>query len=263
MPEKMNAFITKRRSQGGYSFTLDEVRIFLGVSENAVTQAIFRYQKKGLIALVRNGFYVIIPPEYSQSGMLPCHLYIDQLMAWLKKPYYLALFTAAALHGAGHQQPMASSVMTVRPPLRSIKNSKNSILFPIAVKWDEQDIEKKKTDAGYVRVSSPELTALDLMYYLRRTGINRCATVIGELAEVLDPEKLRQTAQRYPHRSAVQRLGYLLELTAKNAALATALAGLIAKRNCHYLPLSPHHNRIGEHNGRWKIIMNIKVENEP
>ncbi|MEA2081488.1 MAG: type IV toxin-antitoxin system AbiEi family antitoxin [Elusimicrobiota bacterium] len=258
----LKEFIFERRSKGGYSFSLDEVRQSLRLSYNTAKQTLYQHQKKNQIALIRNGFYVIIPPEYSHRGMLPIYLFIDDLMKWLNKPYYLSLFTAASLHGAGHQQPMESFVITVSPALRNIKNEKLIINFSVKNRWDENDIVKKKTEAGYVKVSSRELTALDMMYYMKRSGINRCTSVLSELAEVLDAEKLKQTALRYETVTAIQRLGYLLDTQTGRKDLSEVLQTILKKKKYFYAPLSTHHGKKGEFIPKWKIIRNIEVESD-
>lgn len=253
-------FIFSKRSKGGYSFSIDEVRQVLGSSTNTVKLALYRYQKKGAIALLRKGFYVIIPPEYSQRGMLPVYLFIDDLMKSLNKPYYLALFTAAALHGAAHQQPMESFVITVKPSLRAIKNKKVCLNFSVKKKWDERDIVMKKTDVGYIPVSSPELTALDLLLYLNRWGINRILPIINELTEEMEPDRLNATANRYAAFSAIQRLGFLLDCVFERKELAQSLLEIVKGKKCYYAPLSPHHQKKGEFISPWKIIKNMEVE---
>jgi len=258
----LKEFIFDRRAEGGYSFTLAEVKQFLGLSYNAVKQTLYRHQKKKQIALIRNGFYVIIPPEYFHSGTLPIYLFIDDLMKWLNKPYYLSLFTAALLHGAAHQQPMESFVITVKPTLRNIKNEKLIINFSVKNSWNKNDIVQKKTDAGYVKVSSRELTALDLMYYMRQSGLNRCSSIISELAEGMNAEKLKQTAARYPKITAIQRLGYLLDTQTGRKDLTGQLQKVLAKKKYFYSPLSPYHGKKGKFITRWKIIENIKVESD-
>jgi phosphatidylserine decarboxylase len=40
------------------------------------------------------------------------------------------------------------------------------------------------TDAGFINVSSPELTALDLLSYVDKIGMNRVITILSELVEV-------------------------------------------------------------------------------
>jgi len=258
----LKEFIFNRRAKGYYSFTLTDVKQSLGLSYNAAKQTLYQHQKKREITLIRNGFYVIIPPEYSHGGMLPVYLFIDDLMKWLDKPYYLSLFTAAALHGAAHQQPMRSFVITVKPALRNIKNEKLVINFSVKNGWDTRDVVQKKTDAGYVNVSSPELTALDLMYYLKSSGISRCASVISELAEVMNAEKLKQTASRYTKTAAIQRLGYLLDTESDRKELSKALHKIISGKKCFYVPLALYHGKKGAFISKWKIIKNIKVESD-
>ena len=262
MNNTLEKFILSKRSEGGYSFTLNEVRQALGSSHNAVKQTLYRHKKKGTIALLRKGFYLIISPEYSKRGMLPVYLFIDDLMKSLRKPYYLALFTAAALHGAAHQQPMESFVVTIKPTLRAIKNKKICINFFVKNKWDNRDIIIKKTDAGYVPVSSPELTALDLLSYMNYWGINRIVPIINELVDEMDSTRLSETARRHATGTAIQRLGFLLDVVFENHRLAKSLFEIIKNKKCYYVPLSPHHEKNGEFISSWKIIKNMEVESD-
>ncbi len=241
---------------------MKEARQYLRVSALAAKQALYRYQKKGDIALVRKGFYVIITPEYSHRGMLPAHLFIDDMMKWLDKPYYLGLLSAAALHGAAHQQPMESYVVTVRPPLRNIHDNRISIKFITKKIWADADIEQKKTDAGFVHVSTSEMTALDIIYYLRHTGISRAATILSELADVLDPGILQETASRYGISTVIQRLGYLLDVVLDKTELSESLYDLLSQNDHFYTPLSPHYDKKGTFNPKWKIIHNVNVESD-
>jgi predicted transcriptional regulator of viral defense system len=260
MNTTLEKLIKSIRSKGRYCFTLEEVRQYLQVSPIAANQALYRYQNKGEIALVRKGFYVIIPPEYSHRGMLPAHLFIDDMMEWLDRPYYLGLLSAAALHGAAHQQPMESYVVTVQPSLRNIQNDKISINFITRKAWDDVDIEQKKTDAGYVNVSSSELTALDIIYYLKHVGISRAVTVLSELADELDPDKINDAATRYGVFTVIQRLGYILDVVLEETELGKSLHELLDSRDYFYTALSPQYEKKGDFNPKWKIIHNVDVE---
>jgi hypothetical protein len=58
---------------------------------------------------------------------------------------------------------------------------------------NEKFLEKRKTPSGYVKVSSPELTALDLLQFERHIGgLNRAATVIDELSESIKAENFTE-----------------------------------------------------------------------
>ena len=75
-----------------------------------------------------------------------------------------------------------------------------------AVVWREH-----KTDTGHMKVSSPELTALDLLRYAPALGgLDNVVTVLGDLAYGLDAEQLAALSGTV-ERSVVRRLGYLLE----------------------------------------------------
>lgn len=159
-------FINEVRAKGRYSFALDELKSIFDQSDKAVNQSLFRLKNKRKIAQIRKGYYAILSPEFSRQQMVPPYLFIDDLMHSLKKPYYVGLLSAAALYGAAHQQPMEYFVIVKRPALRDIKNKKIKINFFVKKQWRKQDIVQKKTDAGYINVSSPELTTLDLLYYI-------------------------------------------------------------------------------------------------
>ena len=124
------------RSKGCFTVTQNELLEKFNISPKTLNQNLFRLKSKNQIAQIRKGFYAIIPPEYSHQGMLPVYLFADDLMKSLKKNYYLGLYSAAAIHGAGHQQPMESQIIIEKPALREIKNDKLSIRFFTRSKWN-------------------------------------------------------------------------------------------------------------------------------
>jgi predicted transcriptional regulator of viral defense system len=258
----ISEFLFKIRARGRYSFTLDELRSTLTISEKAISQSLFRLKSKGQIAQVRQGFYVIVPPEYSSSGILPLYVYIDQMMNWLDRPYYVGLLSAASIHGSSHQQPMESFIMITNPALRKISHPSIVINFLVKGSWEESDIIKKKTDAGYINVSSPELTALDLLLFNNWLGINRATEIISELAEEMKPSVLAQTARRFPVTATIQRLGYVLDNGLSNEKMASVLEKVLAGRKVHPVPLSSSKERRGGISSRWKIIQNMEIESE-
>lgn len=257
----LEEFVTATRARGRHSFSWNDLRQHFDLSGKALKQALFRLKSRKKIAQVRQEFYAIITPEYAQKGMLPVHLFIDDMMKSLGKRYYVGLFSASALHGAAHQQPMEYYVITERPALRDIRNSKLRINFYVKKDWSDADIVNRKTDAGYIRVSSPELTALDLLSY-GNFGISRVYTVLEELAEVFNPQKLTRTAKAYPQTAAVQRLGYLVDKELGNEKLAVALKKAVKDRALYPVPLLRSRDAGGETDPDWKIIKNTVIERD-
>jgi predicted transcriptional regulator of viral defense system len=262
MSESVDDYIFSVRSQGNYTFTLEDVRKKVPGSNDAISLALNRAVRKNKIVSIRKGFYVIIPPEYSNKGIIPVTYFIDELMKWLARSYYLGLYSAAALLGAAHQQPMESYVITHKPPLRSIRNDRLLLNFLVKTVWDDQDIRQIKTDMGYIRISSPELTALDLVYYQHKGGINRALVIIEELTEHIKPKILLEAAKRYPFTAAVQRIGFLFDKELSFNELSKPLESYIFQNQPVYTRLSTRHPKKGNYNSKWKIVKNIPLESE-
>lgn len=180
------------------------------------------------------------------------------------KPYYIGLLNAAAWYGAAHQQPQNYSIITSAPALPAINKPYAQVKFISKTQWNGVDIVQQKTNAGYVNVSSPELTALDLCHYTRHAGgINQVATVLQELAEEILPEKLIQVAEGYASIMAVQRLGYIMELLGEDS-IAGILKGWLKSKKHHATLLDTgnkrHYSKVTGND--WRIIVNTEIETD-
>ncbi|HBO25370.1 type IV toxin-antitoxin system AbiEi family antitoxin [Culturomica sp.] len=259
---KWDQFFVELQSQGRYAFTFEEVGNHFKSSKKTLLQGLYRYKTKKQIAQIRKGFYVIIPPNYSNQGMLPPYLFIDDLMKSLSKPYYVALLSAAALYGAAHQQPMEYFVIAKTPAPRSINNKKLKISFFSKNSWEQDDIVQKTTDVGYLNVSSPELTALDLLAYVDKIGMNRTVTLLQELVQAMKATTLYRTAKRYPNTPVIQRLGYILDKTLSEEKLSNPLLKILNKRNISPVLLITQKEKQGELDETWKVIKNREIESD-
>jgi predicted transcriptional regulator of viral defense system len=256
----LDKYLTEVRSQGRYAFTVEELKKRFNLSVPALRQNLFRLKLKKEISLIRQGFYVIIPPEYSTQQMIPPYLFIDDLMKSLNKPYYVGLLSAAALYGAAHQQPTGYTVITQSPPPRSIDKLK--IIFFSRQIFLQDGIVQRKTPAGYIRVSSPELTAVEFFDYIYKFGINRITTILQELSEEMKPSSLLKIAKQYPNTAAIQRLGYILDKVVSAEKLSDALCKVLNERTCFPIPLSPQKGKRGETDNKWKVIKNMEIESD-
>ena len=256
-----NKYLDEVRSQGRFSITLSELQNHTGLSYKAIQQTLFRAKKRGKIAQIRQGFYVILPPEYSKPGILPVYLYIDDLMRFLNRNYYVGLFSAAALHGAAHQQIMNAQIIIEKPALRRIKNEKMEIDFFVKNKWNDQNVILKKSDAGYFKVASPELTVFDLIYYNKRIGgINRILPILEELSEAIDVNNLITIIKNCKNNFVLQRLGYIYDHILKEDNLADTIYAAIKDAKTNSVPLSVLNSPIGNLDNKWNIIENIKPD---
>ena len=253
-------YLTEVQSKGRFTISLAELQSKFDVSDKALLQNIFRLKSKNRLAQVRKEFYVVIPPQYSNRGMVPPTFIIDDMMKHLNRDYYVGLLSAAALHGASHQQPMEFMVMIKKPALRKIKNQKLLITFFTKGNWDKYQIIEKKTDAGYINISTPELTAFDLVNYHKDIGgLNRIVSILEELTEEMKPSIIAKTAKSQTT-PAIQRLGYVLNELG-NESLSNSLFKTIEAKKTREIPLSlAHKNRTGEIDGHWRVIKNTKLD---
>ena len=106
--------------RGRYAFTRAEVATALSLSDEALTKGLQRLARKDRVRMLRRGFFVIIPVEYSATGMIPTDWFIAELMQFLDLPYYIGVLSAAALHGAAHQQPQEYHVVREQGQLENL-----------------------------------------------------------------------------------------------------------------------------------------------
>jgi predicted transcriptional regulator of viral defense system len=223
--------------------------------------ALHRLAKQGLIASPARGFYVIVPPEYRSLGSLPADQFIPALMQRLGLTYYAGLLTAAQYHGAAHHRPQEFQVMLAKSR-RPLISGAVRVAFIVRKDISAIPVQSFNTPRGTVLVSTPEATAVDLVGYPGHIGgLDQAATVLGELAENLDAEKLVAAAQTAPI-SWAQRLGYLL-VKAGAGDRTEALKSYVrqhARQTAVLLPTAPHNDAIRDDD--WKLIVNAQVEPE-
>jgi len=252
-------WVERLPEQGRYVFTRQEAEGFSNASRVAVQHALRRMKERGRIVAPRRGFYVLVPAEYRVAGCPPASWFIDDLMRHLGRRYYVALLSAAALHGAAHQQPMVFQVVVDRP-VRDMKAGRVKIETHRKRAMDDIATSEVQTETGTMVVATPETTAFDLIHFPAAAGFwDNVATVLAELTERLSPDRLLQAAKR-AMLSDVQRLGYLLDLVSQDR-LADPLAGWLGKRRTTVVRLRSD-KPAGDHGlvSRWRLIPNEHVE---
>ena len=258
-------WVNQQLAQGKYAFALHQLRAdFPEQSQTANKFALKRLVDKELIISIHKGYYLIIPPQYRSKGILPPTLFLDAFMKELNRPYYLALLNAAAYHGASHQQPQEFFVVTGFPVLRPMQKKGLKINYISKKEIPEKLLDIKKTEAGYLKISNPALTATDLIQYAKRVGgINRVATILAELAESIQPDAFDAILLQHVPVTALQRLGYLLDKVFNSQSLANALFKVLEdnKALLFRIPLkasAPAKGFIADE--KWKVIVNTQIE---
>jgi predicted transcriptional regulator of viral defense system len=230
-----------------------------GRSEAAFKQSAARLAKKKRIARIHGGFFIIIPVEYAATGTVPAEWFIADLMDYIGQPFYVGLLSAAALHGAAHQQPQQFHVVTTGP-LRDMRSKGLAIRFFSKSRFADVPLTRVKVQTGHIPVSTPEATALDLIRYARRIGgMDRVFTLLQELGEVMDAENLAKSASADETVAYAQRLGFLLE-RAGFSSLTGPLSQWVNEKKPLPARLEPSMSSGGSRQDeRWRILVNIDV----
>ena len=260
---KARRFIESLPAVGRYHFDSAEARAALG--ETAAKFTLSRLARQGAIASPARGFYVVVPPEYRALRCLPADQFIPALMEQLGLGYYAGLLTAAQYHGAAHQRPQEFQVVLDKPR-RAIECGRVRVAFVTRRRLRDVPTQRLNTPRGVLLISTPEATAVDLVGYQHRAGgLGHVATVLAELAEKVEPEKLAAAAATAALPWA-QRLGYLLERVGAGEKLGP-LKAYVRARAHESVMLFPSATRSGvlranrtERSEDWKLFINGDVE---
>ena len=254
-------------SHGQHVVDVSDVMALTGVPEREATATMTRLRRAGQFFAPAAGIYVAIPPEYKSWGVVPAMDFIAPLMQKLGRRYYVGMLSAAELHGAAHQRPQVFQVMVDRQ-VEDRDFGRVRLRFYTRAKLEMRPTTLRNSTTGQVRVSTPELTLLDLAARPNDAGgLNNVATVVAELAmeQRLSPVQLAEVARLFP-RSVVRRLGWLFERVtdeAETTALTASLDQLLTESDRPPRAvdlLDPSGPRRGTANRRWHLVENTEVE---
>ena len=264
----LDNYIKELLSKGKGYFTTQEAVEALQITNAALRVRIHRLKNLGEIVSPARNLFVAVAPEYRSLGCVsPAELAIILMKFW-KQKYYAGLLTAALYHGASHQKPQIFQLV-VDKQIAPLTIGKVAIEFIFKKSLDGLPTQPIEAKAGYMHISSPEVTAMDLIVYSHRVGgINAIATVLSELVDALNPEKLVSLAQTLKGKTWVQRLGWILEQidtvdNEKRNTILNALQVYLGNHRLFYKPASPGLEIAGySRNKKWMIIENTSVESD-
>ncbi len=258
----VSEFIREREIRGQVTFPLNEVREATGLSAKTVITELQRQASRGRITIPYRGFYVVIPPQYALKGVVPPTYYINELMKAVGKPYYVCLLSAAAFYGAAHQRAMQTQVMTVAPRIKP-SGMNAQLNWNYRQQIPQELLLSRNTEMGVVLYSNAELTAVDLVQFAGHIGgIQRAATVLAELSETIDIDRMDKVFQ-YTSSTALQRFGYLLEYVLEKTEQADKLYDLLKASHPHLKSImlsnaAPDNPNAIEN--RWQVAVNVEIE---
>jgi predicted transcriptional regulator of viral defense system len=261
MRGQVERFVEETQSQGRYSFDIEELRSTVTLSQDGLGAALRRLTSAGSIIRLgpKRGFFVIVPAEYRTMGAPPLAWWLDAFMSYLGQvDYYVGLLAAAEWHGSAHYAMQETQVI-VSTQIRPIRIGRERIRFVKKSDASATAVERRFTEGGSVRVSTPEATAVDLVGFATLVGgPSRIATVLSEMR--LCSRALHRALEVAGNVTIAQRLGYLLEIANQSTA-SRAVARFLAGHERRIRPLDPSAPTGGADVAEaWGILVNSPVE---
>jgi predicted transcriptional regulator of viral defense system len=208
-------------------------------SPQALRQALLRQQRRGRLARLSrgSGHWLIVPLQHAAAGAPPLETWLDRYMGkTLGIPYYVALLSAAEIHGASPYAVMVAQVM-VAERRRSITVGRHELVFHTRARIEQMPTHWHETPEGRFKVSTPELTALDLVQREAMLGgMARVREVLRGLWLGCTRPGLMQALDAMQSVPLAQRLGALLILD-DQADLAGSVGGWLRDRSMRAVSL--------------------------
>lgn len=263
----LQKWIKDRAIYGYPTFSIEDVReTGMYSSEQIMKNELNRLCSNKTIVNVYHGFYVIVPVHYVLRGSVPATYYINQLMAYLNKPYYVCMLSAAELLGGAHQRPQQFSVMTTYPRRQSVTTRNVTIDWFYRDTLPNDALIIRNTETGTIHISNPLLTVADLVQNQQHVGgLSRVATILEELTEQINIDSQFPTLIPYVKTVTWQRLGYLLENIIEDKGTADKLYSQLRSLSTRmvYKPLSTStEDNPSVRDNRWKLNINVEIETD-
>jgi len=247
-------------SHGRSFVTTEQAAALLEVPPGQVRTRLHAPVSRGELISPARGFWVPVAPQYRTWGAPPPAELVDTLMAHLDREYYVGWLSASELLGAAHQRPQVFQV-AVDASVADRRIGRARWEFTVRSNVSRRPRTRRQVPTGYVWVSTPEVTVLDLCDDpLRAGGLSNAATVIGELAEddLIDVAALVRVADLFPA-AAGRRAGWVLSMVAPDLEVS-GLAEAVARRVASPSLLRADRSEHGPIDARWQIRVNADVE---
>lgn len=217
MKTSLRSVLDAAERRGKLNLRTEEIATSLpGISSEALRQALQRQIRSGrLVRASRgSGHWVIVPIQDTLDGAPPVETWLDNYMSKsLRVPYYVGMLSAAAAYGVSPQAIMVTQVV-VSKARRPIKVGQHELRFFEQYRVDEMPLRWHDSSDGRYRISSPELTAVDIVArHSQLGGIARALEVVQGLIPHMTPQGMGLALSAAREVPTAQRLGTLLSMT--------------------------------------------------
>lgn len=251
-------FISELAKRGRVIFTLDAAVTLYGRPRRETTQFLSDLMARGVIARIKAGVYFVVQMGYENIQLNNWPIIARELVGL--NHYFISHYSAMRLHGMT-THPLFDAYITLskRYPVKKIGEITYHFIFAQPKHcWGTSTLWVTKQDK--VSVSDIERTILDACDRPDLCGgIKEIVRGIWVKQKQIDWNRMVKYASHYPAKSATKRLGFILELLNLGENCSALLVPLIATTK-DYIFLDPSGLKTGTYLGRWRIKINMNVD---
>lgn len=256
-------YIESRQKKRIYYITKKETLEDVNVNQINFNAASRLLGKKNKLYKIHPNFYIIVPLEYQDEKCPPPSLFFDSFMAFLGQDYYVSLLSAVAFYEENLMTEPDFQIMITKLR-RPIHTPSYTIQYFTKKHWPSVGIVRVNTSYGFLNISSPELTAFDLVKYIYATGGDKnLKKALKSFAKKIRSDQLAELAEKMKSARAEiihwQRLGYLLDEMGEidlTAPLAQWIKATNPKSGYLNPPKADKPIINEEKNIKWKLLIN-------
>jgi len=238
-------------------FTIEDASRLVG---RGAKKVVHRLATKKWVLPLKRGLYAMVPLDVGVKGSDAFVVHNFVVASMLVEPYYIGYWSALNHHGLTDQIPRTTFIATTkaRHPVQVLDAEYYFIKLAPGkfFGWQEAKIEDRA-----VRISDPEKTVADCFDHPEHCGgIEQVARAVYFYHEEISLGRVVEYAKRMGNRTVIKRLGHVLDATGLLPQYRELFAGYRPSAGFPRLdPLSP---KMGKHDGRWKLLINYKLDPE-
>lgn len=251
-------FINEILKNGQNIFALNDAVKVYGRGKNETSKFLSDLISRGVLARIKPSVYIVLKLGQESATLNNWPILARELAA--PDSYFLSHFSAMRIHGMTTHPVFDIYIsMLKRHRLRKINNYKYHFIYVhpnhfwgYSVRWINKhekvcisDIERTILDG----LERPELCG----------GVKELVRGVWAKRNEVDWEKLAIYATRYRTKSAVKRLGFILELLELGQPIILELLNIISNAK-DYILLEPMGNKEGKRLSRWRVRINENLE---
>lgn len=210
-PKAAANFLDSLLKVGRVGFSFEQLMKETGLSAGAAKSQLHRLGKRVAWVPSARSFYLNVTPEHQAQGAPPVEWWLGDYFAWLGRPYYLALQSAAGAHGSNPQAIQVTQVMTDKPR-KDIQLGRLKIVFFVKQRVARTPTQEVSGTFAPMKVSTPAATAFDLVRYAPKIGgVGRTLETLRPLFPLIRGPEIKAVLDAEGEIATAQRLGFLVE----------------------------------------------------